>query len=110
RQRRKYPNYGAITGYAADGSTSYNAMQLMVSRRFGARFQMNGHYVWSKSLGNADGSFWGYAPDRDASSWARTSTDRRHSAVWNGFVELPSIFARSKFGRLASGWKASAIV
>jgi len=108
-QRRQYHDFSGIAGLAADGSSSYNALQLQVSRRFGSRSQMNGNYVWSKTLGNADGTEWNQA-GRDTSPWSRTNTDRRHSLVWHGFAELPAILPKTTFGRLISGWQASAIV
>src|SRR5439155_22452423 len=68
---RPYPGYaGGLTPGAAfqsligtfsfGGSANYNALQVSANRRAGRRLQFGATYTWSKALGSADGSCFGF--------------------------------------------------
>lgn len=109
--RRLYPDFGSVAGYASDGSSSYNALQTRLNRRFASRFLLNAHYVWSKTMDNAGGApslIFDYA-DRDVTPWARANADRRHQFVFYGVWDLPS-WKKPILKAVTSGWQTNGIV
>jgi hypothetical protein len=44
------PNYGEIRSMQWDGNSSYNALQLNVTKRMAYGFQLRGSYTWGKSI------------------------------------------------------------
>ncbi len=48
--RRPNPNLGGGFFWYTEGNSSYNALQLDVTKRFTRRFQFRANYTWSKSL------------------------------------------------------------
>jgi outer membrane receptor protein involved in Fe transport len=90
-------------------SSSYDALDLGLLRRFANRFQLEAHYVYSSAL--TDSMFFGEADtgvpnlfgvdsrlDRGPSDY-----HQRHRFVANGFVELPFQSQLSFVATLASG-------
>jgi hypothetical protein len=53
--RRLYaPTFGQITGYAADGTSSYNALQIQVTRQFQKGFTYSSYYTFSQAIDEAN--------------------------------------------------------
>ncbi|HVJ08340.1 MAG TPA: TonB-dependent receptor [Acidisarcina sp.] len=46
------PNFGAIRSLWWNGSSSYHALDIGVTKRMGKGFQFQGSYTWSKSMDN----------------------------------------------------------
>jgi len=49
-KRLYYPNYSSMYVYGADGTASYNGLQLSMEKRFSHGFQFVSNYAWSKTL------------------------------------------------------------
>ncbi|HEX5483668.1 MAG TPA: carboxypeptidase-like regulatory domain-containing protein [Terriglobia bacterium] len=110
----------------SEGTSSYNALQVDVRRRFNHGLDFRGVYTWSKSLDNGDtlnGSAAANAPGlvmdprNLALDWGLSTFDVRNAAVFNGGYEMP--FGRGKAflsslggwpGKLVSGWSLNGIV
>jgi hypothetical protein len=119
------PNLANTTTWFSEGLSSYNALQLDVSRRFSHGFQVRGVYTWSKSLddGTALNSSVGsnapgfvMFPLNPKLDWGPATTDARNLSVINASYELPfgegKAFlsgARGFTQKIAGGWTLSGI-
>jgi carboxypeptidase family protein len=119
------PALANTTTWFSEGLSSYNALQIDVSRRFSQGFQIRGTYTWSKSLddGTALNSSVGanapgfvMFPLNPKLDWGPSNSDARHIGVINASYELPfgagKKFANNARGlaqKLASGWTLSGI-
>jgi hypothetical protein len=118
------PALANTTTWFSEGLSSYNALQIDVSRRFRHGLEFRGVYTWSKSLD--DGTAWNSSVGSNAPGfvmfplnpkldWGPSTSDVRHLAVINAIYELP--FGNAKrflrggrwSNRLAGGWSISAI-
>jgi hypothetical protein len=114
------PALANTTHWFSEGVSSYNALQLDVSRRYRHGLQVRGVYTWSKSLD--DGTAWNSSVASNAPGFVMfplnpkldygpSSTDVRNLAVLNGTYDLP--FGTGKDGwrhKVLGGWTTSAIV
>jgi hypothetical protein len=113
-RRPLYPNFGSVTLVEPGDTSSYNALQLTVERRFRAGFSVLGNYTFSKSVDTSsynkqtgqtvtdpfDRMF-----DRGLSDF-----DHTHVASISGLWALPGKFS-NPFARMAfGGWNLSGIV
>ena len=121
----RIPNLANTTTWLSEGLSSYNALQVDVSRRFSQGFQIRGAYTWSKSLddGTALNSSVGanapgfvMYPANPKLDWSPANTDARHIVVINSTYELPfgagQKFLRGVHGlpqKLAGGWTLSGV-
>jgi Carboxypeptidase regulatory-like domain len=119
------PSLANTTTWMSEGLSSYNALQVDVSRRFRRGFQIRGVYTFAKSLddGTALNSSVGsnapgfvMFPLNPKLDWGPSTSDVRHSAVINGTWELPFGKGRALLtnaGRwtqvFAGGWTLSGI-
>jgi hypothetical protein len=113
------PALANTTTWFTEGLSSYNALQVDVSRRFSHGFQFRGVFTWSKSLDDgtaANSSVGANAPGfvefplNPKWDWGLATSDVSKLAVINAIYELP--FARHLNGwtkRLADGWSVSGI-
>jgi hypothetical protein len=111
-------NVANTTTWLTEGLSSYNALQVDVSRRLSRGLQFRGVYTFSKSLddgtalnssvgANAPGFvMYPLNPKRD---WGPSNSDVRHLAVANATYELPFHAAGRRGQKLAGGWSVSAI-
>ena len=114
------PAFGAIDLRQFDTNSSYNSMQLRVTKRFTEGLQFQTSYTWSNAIDEAigqegfSGGGWDAfsmdpfdrSRDRGPSSW-----DLRHNFVANFTYELP--FAAGMGGaaeRILGGWQTSGIL
>jgi len=104
------PNLTNTTTWFSEGISSYNALQMDVTRRLSHGFQIRGAYTWSKSLDdgtalnssvsvNAPGFV--MFPLNPKLDWSPSASDVRHLAVINSTYELP-------FGAHSKGWRQKA--
>ncbi len=103
---RPYKGYGQITYRQWNGNSNYNAMQVSLNRRFGARLTFGGNYTWSRTLGYTKVPFY---PDRLSYSPGNT---RKHNlnANWNYRIPDGSRFLNNPATRLAlDGWQFAGI-
>jgi hypothetical protein len=120
------PALANTTHWFSEGVSSYNALQVDVTRRFRHGLQIRGVYTWSKSLD--DGTAWNSSVASNAPGFVMfplnpkldyglATTDVRNLAVINGTYELPfgagKHFAAATDGwrqKLIAGWSTSAVV
>ncbi len=120
------PNLANTTTWISEGVSSYNGLQVDVSRSLYQGLQLRAAYTFSKSLD--DGTGWNSSvaanapgfvmyPAKPKLDWGPSTTDIRQLAVINGTYDLP--FGRgktwaSKAGnttqRFVSGWSVSGIL
>ena len=123
---RANPSLANTWTYFALGTSSYNALQVDVNRRFAAGLTLRGVYTWSKTLDDGDsvnGTTSGNAPGLVSNpydlraDWGLATFDVRNVASISAVYELP--FGRGKrFASgvdgvrnvLASGWSTTSIV
>jgi hypothetical protein len=114
------------TTWFTNGLSSYNALEVDVSRRLSHGLQLRGVYTWSKSLddGTAVNSSVGtnapgfvMFPLNPKLDWGPSTYDVRNLAVINGTYDLPIGHGKSWLGdasgwaeKLAGGWAVSAIL
>ena len=119
------PNLANTTTWFSEGVSSYNALQVDLSRRFASGLQVRGVYTWSKSLddGTALNSSVGsnapgfvMFPGNPKWDWSPSTTDVRHLGVVNFSYELPfgtgkryGAHATRLAEKLAGGWTASGV-
>jgi hypothetical protein len=119
------PKLANTTTWLSEGLSSYNALQVDVSRGFSRGLQIRGAYTWSKSLddGTALNSSVGanapgfvMFPANPKLDWGPANTDARHIAAVNSSYELPfgvgKKFLSGLHGlaqKLAGGWTLSGI-
>ena len=84
---------------ANEATSSYQALQVTLDKRFSKGLQFLSHYTWSKSLTNESDYFF---VDRTA-DYGNSYYNRRHVFVFSGNYELP--FGRNRlFASSAPGW------
>jgi hypothetical protein len=119
------PALANTTSWLSEGLSSYNALQVDVSRRFRHGFQIRGVYTFAKSLddGTALNSSVGanapgfvMYPLNPKIDWSLSTADVRNSGVINGTWELPVGRGRALLGNagrwaqaVAGGWTVSGI-
>ncbi len=124
QQRRQFQtqHYGSVSSLHADGNSTYNAMQLLLQKRFARGYTVQTSYSFGKSLDDRSRSVPGQTGPQNpfnphAGEKARSDFDQKHIFSMNGILDLP--FGRGrKFGRdwhpalnaLAGGWRLSGIV
>ena len=84
--------FAEIDTKTSGGTDSYNGMQVLLSRRFARGFTLSSQWVWSRSIGDSDGS---KDMQTSANNYSFTSergnnvSDVRHSFNFNALYELP---------------------
>jgi hypothetical protein len=96
-----------ITVYESDGNSSYNAMWLMVEKRFAKGLQFNSSYSWSHSIDDNSRNFQGVVIQNSNNiqgDRGNSDFDTRGRLTISGVYELPF-----KGNRLKSGWQLSLV-
>ena len=117
------PNLANTTTWSSNGLSSFNAMEIDLSRRFSGGLQLRATYTFSKSLDN--GTAWNSSVGANAPGfvmfplnpkldWGRSTTDVRNVGVINATYELPfgkgkRLLRKGWQEKLAAGWALSAI-
>lgn len=118
------PNLGNTALTEGSARMSYNSLQVSARRRYAGGLEMQGFYVWSKSimenLGyygcgsvNSDGAYWQDAYNRRANR-GPSCFDARHNFSVGGLYDLP-FGSKRKFGSswnravdlIAGGWNVN---
>ncbi len=111
---RPNPEFGKMTQNQSRGSSSYNAFQIGVSKRFAKSIAFDAYYTWSKSI-DAVSSISDvdelnvFNPLDPLGYRAVSDFDLRHRFVSNFMWELPNPAINGFWGFLVSGWQASGI-
>ncbi len=112
------PNYGSIRAMFYDGSSSYNAMEVQLTKRMSHGLQLTGSYTWAKSIdtgsatvagdqfGNSISSLYWFDPrvNRGLSDF-----DVGRTLVINGLWSLPSPKQGNPAFWVAKGWQFGGI-
>jgi len=116
---RPNPYLGAGFFWFTSGNSSYNALQLEVTRRLSQRLQFRGNYTWAKNLDMNSALTIAQAqnqpqmvmdrnnPRRD---WGPSALTPTSQATISGHYELPFANAAARgLGRVAGGWQLNVI-
>jgi Carboxypeptidase regulatory-like domain/TonB dependent receptor len=115
--RRKYSAVAgstAINDWAARTRSRYHSLQIALNRPFKSGIMLKGAYTLSRAKGMADedgwtGLTWNH-PMMYEENFALTGFDRTHIFQMGFIYELPFLkTARSRPGRLFSGWQLNGI-
>ena len=126
--RRPYPSLAAISAILPRGSSTYNALQTKIEKRFSNHFYFLMGYTWSKAIGNepaesltfqpnATGqNYFPFAPQGSTSDKGLAAIDLRQSFTLSYLYELP--FGRGRkllngsgaaVNQLLGGWNVTGI-
>lgn len=108
---RPYKGYAAIRVTNNEASSSYNALQLSVNRRFTKGLSYGLAYTYSKSDDDASGTRT-ILPNAYNSKtfWGGSDFDIRHAMVINLIYDLPFFKNHSTLtGKLLGGWQVASI-
>jgi len=123
--RRPNPNLSGGFFWYTQGNSSYNALQIDVTRRLSQGFQFRTNYTWSKNL-DINSGLTGAQSNNQAQmlmdrtnlrrDWGPSALNPPHQATLSGHYELP--FGRGRRwasgvtgmrDKLISGWQMNAI-
>jgi hypothetical protein len=99
------PNVSNINAGRSTDKSTYDAMQIVVQRRFSSGLSLNSHVRWS----NAEG--YGSVPwDPNIFEWTAAAQDVRHAFVFQANYALPFGEGMTGFtGGLVRGWQVNAV-
>jgi hypothetical protein len=119
-QGRPNPSLGAGFFWYTEGNSSYNALQIDVSRRLSRGLELRGNYTWSKNL-DMNSALTGAQSSNEAQmimdrnnlrrDWGRSGLNVAAQASMSGSYQLP--FGRNTRGlteRLLGDWQLNGIV
>ncbi|MEO6982600.1 MAG: hypothetical protein ABI072_05740, partial [Edaphobacter sp.] len=114
--RRPYQPEGSITMYDPSGSSSYNSLQVSLTRRFANNFSLLTSYVWSRDLNIADvaptgGAAFVLANQNDpAMDYGLSNNNVPQRFVASYLYALPAVKHFGLFGKeVLSGWQLNGI-
>jgi hypothetical protein len=101
-----YTGFGPISLFEQAGSSSYNALQLRVERRFSGKFGLTSSYTFGHAIDDRPGQGGGRAPDNYNMRAERGSADFdvRHNWTSSLSLNLPG-----SSSNLWGGWSLNAI-
>lgn len=111
---RPYPGWGSISYNDFSSTSSYNALQTTLNRRFAKGLSISVAYTYSKAMGYGDDDGSGVANYRPIRVWnyGKLGFDQTHIFVTNYIWDLPggSKFVPNMVGRLLlDKWQVSGI-
>ena len=122
---RPNPYLGAGFFWYTEGNSSYNALQVDVSKRFSRGLLFRGNYTWSKNLDMNSGLTIAQANNQPQMimdrndlhrDWGLAATNATHQASISGNYELPFGHGRHWLGsatgleeKLVGGWQVNGI-
>jgi hypothetical protein len=114
--RRLYaPTFGQITGYAADGTSSYNSLQIQVTRQFQKGLTYSAYYTFSKAIdeanrGDAANNWTLQDPFNRRNNRALSDLHRAHRFVSSWIWELPFWRRQTSLAaKMLGGWQFAGI-
>lgn len=115
---RPNPNFGNITLQTNTGFSSYNGLQLSVTRRFGTGFMFQANYTYGHAIDDVEdqGLFASDPQDNNNIKAERGngSGDVRHNVTFNALYNLPlgeghRLLNSGFASRIASGWRIAGL-
>jgi hypothetical protein len=117
--RRPYPQLGSVTYRQSSGNAKYNALMLVLERKFKNGLQFQASHTWAKNLTDTagedeSGGSLQNAYDRRA-EWGNYAAVRHHRFVFSSTYELPfgtghKLGASGLWNHVAGGWSLSTFV
>jgi Carboxypeptidase regulatory-like domain/TonB dependent receptor len=117
---RRDPNLGSNIQVNSLGESFYNALQIGVNKRLSHGFQIQGSYVWSKSLDDsngivADGSGTMSGEITEALytkriDWGPSPFDVKNNLRINLLYRVPNLQSSNPIAQVAKGWWLGSIV
>lgn len=118
-----YTGYGNINFTKYDASSSYNALQVKLMRRFSNNLTLTADYTWSKCMDIADSDNPGADPGVPSANqggpltdpyhpgldWAPCGWDRTNAFNVNYVYSLPSLRSSGFLKYVLGGWQVSGI-
>ena len=93
--------------YEAEGTSTYNALQLQARKRLSFGLQLTGSYTWSHSLDEQSGLglfFTGNNPAYPKSNYASSDFDQTHVFLINYTYTMPNVTSNKSLGNFVNGW------
>jgi hypothetical protein len=115
QDRRLYPQFGQINNALSAFSSNYNALQVVLNKRYAKGFTVLGSYTWSKALGvdvsAGEGSNGPRNPLNYRSDYGPLGLDRTHNFIVSTLWDIPMGGpGRPQWERLLlGGWQMSGI-
>ena len=111
-QVRPFPGYDAINLFSSVYTSSYNALQAQLQKRFTNNSQIVLNYTWSHDLTDASENFRGAQNTYNIKGdWGNSVFDRRHVFSGSYVYFLPFFKRQQGFkGHVLGGWELSGIV
>ena len=106
---RPNPKFAAINSVRDDLTSTYNALQVSLRRRFSKGFRANVNYTWAHALDD-DGIPWGSSPQDDRNpraAYADSDSDVRHNLQFDYTYELASVPKLPHW--IGGGWQINGI-
>lgn len=107
--QRPYPNFANINSVRDDLTSTYNALQVSLRRRFSKGFRANVNYTWSHALDDG-GIPWGSGTQDDTNpreAYADGDMDVRHALQFDYTYELATVPKLPYW--LGGGWQVNGI-
>lgn len=104
---RPFPQYAGVSDpYGNVGQSNYNALQLVVQKRFSSGLTFNVNYTFSKAINDVNGGRTAYYWEQEKSV---SNMDQPH--IFNAFFSyaLPFNHEKPMIRRAIKGWKISGI-
>jgi hypothetical protein len=107
---RSFPQYLTLTSQDAKiGSSIYNALEVVLTKRIGAGFTLGGNYSWSKALGYGESGLYGGGSTNNVlqnaynphAEWSLLPIDVRNSVTLHYIYDLP--FGRGRAWLIKGG-------
>jgi len=114
-RRILYPNFSQVLEMTSQATSSYQAGQFTIEKRFSHGFQIQSNYTYSKTLDSASIgtlAFTGSVPNPFDLGWNRgwSAFHRPHVFVTNFVWELPGLSQMNPLVKhVAGGWQLSGI-
>lgn len=112
------PSFGQFRYFDGSDSSWYNALQVLLEKRFSKGFAYGVHYTYANNISYGDADLWLQTPPQDNNNIRAdkgpTPFDIRHTFNANALYEFPLarwVGTNSHVGRLAlEGWQVSSIL
>ena len=109
---RPYQGYGHIGLVNSISKSSYNGLQVKLTKKFGGKSMIDANYTWSRNLTNAQND---YSTDvtniyNINGDYGRAADDRNQILVVDAIYELPWMKdQKGLVGHVVGGWELSGI-
>jgi hypothetical protein len=93
--------------YEAEGTATYNALELQARKRLSFGLQLTASYTWSHSLDEQSGGglfFTGNNPAYPKSNYASSDFDQTHVFLINYTYTMPNVTSNKTLGNFVNGW------